>query len=186
MMTRMMMMMMMKMMMMMMMMKMMMMMMMMMAMVMIMSLICCTSAPTRQVAKECLKTLNQYGGSSIPSCTAHSIHPGGRRKDMSSCLLVFPVLLSVISAVHFLGPLLCTKNASFFRGLRGIWICRAHLSNLLHVASDTGISNEGDWWRSGAWPDSRHALKLRSHLQTCVIEFPASCMFSGNSRGPRS
>lgn len=72
------------------------------------------------------------------------IHPGGRRKDMSSCLLVFPVLLSVISAVHFLGPLLCTKNASSSTGPRGSWICRAHLSNLLHVASDTGISNEGD------------------------------------------
>ena len=49
------------------------------------------------------KTLNS-ATRQLP-CTTHIIHPGGRRKDMSSCLFVFPVLLSGISAVLERGPL---------------------------------------------------------------------------------
>ena len=47
------------------------------------------------------------------------IHPGGRRKDMSSCLSVFPALLSGISAVLERGPLWRTKNATASAGPRG-------------------------------------------------------------------
>ena len=61
------------------------------------------------------------------------IHPGGRRKDISSCLFVFPVLLSGILAVHFLGPLLCTKNASSSAGPRGIMICHRCLSTSVYA-----------------------------------------------------
>ena len=51
------------------------------------------------------------------SCVHYTlIHPGGRRKDMCSCLFVSPVLFSGISAVHFLGPLLCREKYILFRG----------------------------------------------------------------------
>ena len=61
------------------------------------------------------------------------IHPGGRRKDMSSCLSVFPALLSGISAVLERGPLWRTKNATAFAGPRGISIFKHGLSSICHV-----------------------------------------------------
>ena len=65
------------------------------------------------------------------------IHPGGRRKDMSSCLFVFPVLLSGISAVLERGPLWRTKNATASAGPRGIYINKGCcISSTLHLETE--------------------------------------------------